>query len=71
MTRRQGYIAFTTVSFIVVMYFVGKVLSWGLEKWDWWFWGAWMASFLIIAALMDAAERRNRRRDRIDSEDLE
>ena len=66
MTRRQGYIAFTTIGFIVVMFGVGKFATWGLAKWDWWFWGACMAGLFIIALLIDAVEKRNRRRDQID-----
>jgi hypothetical protein len=72
MSRRQAYVAFCVVSFAVVMFFFGKFISWGLAKWDWWFWGISMACIFAIAFLIEAAEKRsNRRRGRSDSEGLE
>jgi hypothetical protein len=68
MTRLQGYIAFTTISFVVVMFGVGKVITWGLAKWDWWFLGAWLAAMYIIAVLIERYEKRSRRRDQTDLE---
>jgi hypothetical protein len=66
MTRRQAYFAFTTISFVGVMYFVGKIITWGLEKWDWWFWGFAMVGLFILGFLIEYVERRNRRHDPID-----
>jgi MFS family permease len=68
MTRRQGYIAFCTIGFIVGMFLLGKFATWGIAKWDWWFWGAGIAGFFIIGLLIEAAEKRNRRRDQTDLE---
>jgi hypothetical protein len=68
MTRRQGYIAFTTISFVVVMYFGGKVITWGLAKWDWWFLGAWLGALFIISVLIERSEKRNRQPDPTDLE---
>jgi hypothetical protein len=68
-TQRQKYIAFTTVSFVVVMFFAGKFITWGLAKWDWWFLGAWLGGLFIIAHLIEAYEKRARRRGPTDSED--
>jgi hypothetical protein len=72
MTRRHAYVAFCTIGFALAMFGIGKIASWGIPKWGWWFVSIWVAGMIIIGFLIEAFEKRsNRQRGHSDSEGLE
>jgi hypothetical protein len=69
MTRRQRYIAFTTISFAVALFLVGKFIALGMIQWkDFWFAAIFIGGCLIVSFLIDLVGKRNRRQDPTDSE---
>jgi hypothetical protein len=48
------------VLFAAGMFAVGKVVSWGLAKWDWAFLIPWVLSAIAIACVIEHFDRKRR-----------
>jgi fatty acid desaturase len=49
------------VIFAILMVAAAKLLTWGLDRWDWSFWWLWMIAFLAIGFVIEYFDRKRRR----------
>jgi hypothetical protein len=53
----RTWVLLCTVTFGVAMYGVGKVITFGLAAWDWWFLIPWLVGCYLIAYLIDSRQK--------------